>query len=137
MSLNGPVLASSLELVVSRQPQVTQRFYAILFERYPDVEPLFSPNGRDAQAEMLQEAIMAVVDHVDDAEWLQTTLTGMGAQHVSYGVTADMYPMVGECLIATLAEIAGDDWTPEIEQAWADAYGAISGLMLQGAVKAA
>ena len=82
---------------------------------------------------MLQEAIIAVVDHVDDSDWLVTNLRGLGAKHVGYGVTPDMYPWVGECLIDTLKDIAGDDWTPEIEQAWADAYGAIVGLMLEGA----
>ncbi len=44
-----------------------------------------------------------------------------------------MYPWVGECLIATLAEIAADDWSDEIETAWVDAYGAITSLMLEGA----
>ncbi len=82
---------------------------------------------------MLQEAIVAVVEHVDEPSWLVETLHGMGKKHAGYGVTAEMYPWVGECLLATLAELAGDDWTPEIEGAWTDAYGAISSLMLEGA----
>lgn len=137
MALDGATLASSLELVASRQPVVTARFYEILFERYPDVKPLFGNNAADAQALMLQEAIVAVIDHVDDAEWLTTTLHGLGAKHVGFGVTEEMYPWVGECLIATLAEIAADDWNATIEKAWVDAYGAIVGLMLEGAAMVA
>lgn len=133
MALNRELLLSSLELVAAREPVITARFYRILFARYPQVEPLFGRNSRTQQQQMLQEAIVAVVDHADDATWLTQTLHGMGRKHISYGVTAEMYPWVGECLLATLAEIAGDDWTPEVETAWADAYGAISGLMLQGA----
>lgn len=133
MALNGELLRSSLELVVARQPAITPRFYEILFGRYPHVRPLFGRNSDDNQQRMLQEAIVAVVDHVDDAEWLASTLRAMGRKHVDYGVTAAMYPLVGECLIATLAEIAGSDWTPAIETAWSDAYGAIQGLMLSGA----
>lgn len=133
MALNTALLSSSLELVASRQPFITPRFYEILFERYPQVKPLFGRNAATQQAKMLQEAIVSVVEHADDAPWLTETLHGMGAKHVDYGVTAEMYPWVGECLIATLAEIAADDWTSEIEQAWVDAYGAISGLMLEGA----
>lgn len=131
--LNGDLLRSSLELVVERQPEITPRFYDILFARYPQVQPLFARNSGDRQAKMLQEAIVAVVDHVDDASWLTSTLVGMGRQHVDYGVTPEMYGWVGESLLATLAEIAGSDWTPAVERAWSDAFGAIRDLMLAGA----
>ena len=47
-----------------------------------------------------------------------------------YGVTKDMYPWVGECLLATLADVLGSSWTKETEKAWTDAYGAICSLML-------
>lgn len=133
MSLNAALLSSSLELVASRQPEITPRFYEILFERYPSVRPLFHRNETREQARMLQEAIVAVVEHADEPDWLVETLHGMGHKHVDYGVTAEMYPWVGECLIATLAEIAADDWSDEIETAWVDAYGAITSLMLEGA----
>jgi hemoglobin-like flavoprotein len=133
MSLNKPLLMSSLEVVASREPVITERFYGILFERYPQVRPLFGGNDPKHQAAMLQEAIVAVVDHAEDAEWLHDTLHGMGRKHIDYGVTAEMYPWVGECLLETLRQIAADDWNAEIEEAWADAYGAISALMLEGA----
>jgi hemoglobin-like flavoprotein len=131
--LNGELLRTSLELVLERQPEITPRFYEILFARYPQVQPLFGLNSSERQAKMLQEAIVAVVDHVDDATWLASTLGGMGRQHVGYGVRPEMYAYVGECLLATLAEIAGSAWTPAVERAWTDAFGAIRDLMLAGA----
>lgn len=137
MALDGELLRSSLELVASRQARITPRFYEILFERYPQAQALFGRNSRDAQAQMLQDAIVAVVDHVDDADWLASTLHAMGRKHYEYGVTREMYPWVGESLLATLAEIAGGDWTPAIERAWADAFGAIRDLMLAGSDAAA
>lgn len=136
MSLDATVLRQSLELVASREPQITKRFYEIFFARYPVVVPLFSRNAPERQQKMLQDAIVAVVDHVEDATWLTETLTAIGAKHVDYGVTDEMYPWVGECLLATLAEIAGPEWTPEVAKAWTDAYGAISGLMIRGAATA-
>lgn len=136
MSLNAAVLRSSLELVASREPLITKRFYEILFARYPQARPLFSRNAPEKQQKMLQDAIVAVVDHVEDASWLKQTLTAMGAKHLDYGVTREMYDWVGSSLLATLAEIAGDAWTPEVAKAWTDAYGAISGLMLEGAAQA-
>jgi hemoglobin-like flavoprotein len=73
------------------------------------------------------------MDHLDDASWLQQTLGALGAKHVDYAVTPEMYDWVGDSLLNTLAEIAGDDWTPEHAQAWAEAYAAIAELMQSGA----
>ncbi|AKV04273.1 Putative hemeoglobin [Labilithrix luteola] len=133
MSLNAAVLRESLELVAQREPLITKRFYEILFDRYPQVQPLFSRNAPERQQKMLQDAIVAVVEHVEDSEWLKQNLTAIGSKHVDYGVTPEMYGWVGASLLATLAEIAGPAWTAEVEKAWTDAYGAISGLMIEGA----
>ncbi len=136
MSLNVDVLRSSFELVLDRQPEVTPRFYEILFSRYPQAQPLFGRRSRPEQAKMLQEALVAVVDHLEDAEWLESTLRAMGKKHVDYGVTDEMYDWVGDSLLRTLAEVAGDEWTPEVEAAWKEAYGAIAALMKAGAADA-
>ncbi|HEY6879336.1 MAG TPA: globin domain-containing protein [Polyangiales bacterium] len=133
MSLNVPLLRSSFELVVERQPQLTKRFYEIFFTRYPQVKPMFGRNSAAQQAEMLTAALVSVLEHLEDAPWLQQTLHAMGKKHVEYGVTDEMYGWVGASLLAAIGEAAGADWTPELKQAWTDAYGAISGLMIEGA----
>jgi hemoglobin-like flavoprotein len=136
MSLNVALLRSSFELLVERQPQLTPRFYEILFSRYPQVRPLFGSNASLQQAQMLQEALVAVMDHLEDASWLAGTLEAMGKKHVDYGVTHEMYAFVGDSLLSTLAEVAGPDWTPELAAAWTEAYNAIAGLMQKGAAAA-
>jgi hemoglobin-like flavoprotein len=133
MSLNVSLLRSSFELVVERAPDITHRFYDILFARYPQVRPLFSRNSRDKQEQMLTQALVLVMEHLEDAAWLTSTLAGLGAKHVDYGVTREMYGWVGECLLAALADAAGPAWNAELAQAWTDAYGAIASLMLSGA----
>jgi hemoglobin-like flavoprotein len=133
MSLDVPLLRSSFELVIERQPELTTRFYAILFERYPQLKPMFGRNSAGTQAQMLTSALAAVIEHLEDAPWLSQTLGAMGKKHVEYGVTDEMYGFVGASLLAALAEAAGADWSPELEQAWTAAYGAIAGLMQDGA----
>ena len=77
------------------------------------------------------------LDHLDDGEWLTETLGTMGVVHArDYQVTAEMYPMVGECLVAALSEAAGETWTPAHAEAWGEAFGAVSSLMLAGAEQA-
>ena len=43
------------------------------------------------------------------------------------------YPAVGQTLLKSLSEVAGDAWTDELNQAWDEAFGAISQSMIAGA----
>ena len=127
------VLKESFALIVERSPDVAHRFYDVLFARYPQTKALFRRNSRVEQEKMLTEALVAVVEYVDDPAWLETNLTILGAKHGAYGVTDEMYAWVGASLLATLAEIAGPDWTPEVESAWTNAYASIVVPMKRGA----
>jgi len=135
MTLNPDILRASFELVIDRRPDLTIRFYEILFARYPALRPMFRAD-RGSQAKMLAAAIAAVLDHLDDAAWLASTLGELGARHNAYGVTAAMYDQVGDALLATLAEVAAEAWTPEVEAQWLLAYSAIATMMQAGAASA-
>jgi hemoglobin-like flavoprotein len=135
--LNPDILRGSFDLVIDRRPDLTARFYEILFERYPSLQPMFRSNRRATQEKMLAQALAAVLDHLEDASWLSTTLGNLGAAHVAYGVTDAMYDMVGDALLATLAEVAAEAWTDEVRDQWTEAYGAIASMMQAGALVAA
>src|SRR5690242_19203337 len=101
------LLRSSFALVIDRSPDLVHRFYDILFTRYPQTRPLFGRNLRNAQERMLGEALVAVLDRLEDADWFTRTLEALGEKHVAYGVTDEMYAWVGECLLTALADAAG------------------------------
>ncbi len=126
-------IRQNLELVAERAPDVTARFYERLFRTQPQLTPLFGRNAAAAQQEMLLSAIVAVVDHLDDAAWLDQTLRALGAKHVEYGVDDSMYPLVAEALVATLAEVSAEAWSPEVESAWLGALGFVAKTMIAGA----
>ncbi|HEY0986407.1 MAG TPA: globin domain-containing protein [Kofleriaceae bacterium] len=129
MALNVALLRDSFTLVATINPKITTRFYEILFERYPQTQAMFPIANRPRQAEMLTGALVAVMDHLEDAPWLTDTLGALGAKHADYGVTREMYDWVGASLLAALAETAGDKWSSELNSAWTEAYGAIVSLM--------
>ncbi len=135
MTLDPQILRDSFELVIDRRPDLTVRFYEILFERYPKLVPMFR-RDRGTQAKMLAGAIAAVLDHLEDAPWLQSTLGELGAKHVGYGVTDIMYDQVGDALLATLAEVADEAWTPVVANQWVKAYTAIATMMQAGTKRA-
>lgn len=132
MALNPQLLRDSFNLVIDREPQTIARFYEILFDRHPQARPLFGRNTPQKQQQMLQETLVAALDRLEDGAWLTDTLAALGRKHAGYGVTEEMYGWVGESLLLTLAEVAGRDWTPEVEGAWTEAYLAIRDLMLAG-----
>nr|WP_064570271.1 globin domain-containing protein [Gordonia sp. LAM0048] len=129
--MDKQLLVDSLALVDLPGSGLTVRFYEVLFERYPTVRAMFDGDTR-VQARRLRSAIVSVVDHVDDAEWLTTTLHALGRQHARFGVTRPMYCAFAECMIAAMSEIGGDAWTPAMTQAWDRALGAIATIMLDG-----
>ena len=74
-----------------------------------------------------------MVENLRKPDTLDTALRGLGARHVKYGALPEHYPLVGSALLTTFEQYLKEQWTPEVKQAWVDAYGAISEIMLDGA----
>ena len=87
----------------------------------------------DEQGNHLFDSLKFVVGNLRNSELLEKTLKGLGTRYVKYGVLPQHYPLVGNSLLKTLAELAGDAWTPDVKQAWVDAYTVITTVMLDGA----
>ena len=51
-------------------------------------------------------------------------------KHVSLGIRAEHYGIVGKHLLASIQEVLGDAATPELIDAWAAAYGALAELFI-------
>lgn len=130
------LIRTNLELVATAAPDLTARFYERLFRLHPSLQHLFGRRSAEAQERMLLEAIVAVVDHLEDATWLESTLGALGAKHVEYGVRDEMYPLVGGALLETLADVSGDAWDAPTAKAWSDAITFIASTMIAGADRA-
>jgi len=127
-------LRESFESIVGRVPEVTTRFYEMLFASHPHLRALFKRNSGPVQAKMMNDTLLAIIDRLEDAPWLRASLAAFGARHVEYDVTEDMYPMVGKSLLAALEEAAGPAiWRGAVPGAWAQAFDAISAMMIDGA----
>ena len=133
MSLNVELLEQSFELVKPKSDESVSDFYNNLFTDYPASKPLFAHSNMAKQQQMLKGALVMVIENLRQPEVLSKALKGLGARHVKYGALPEHYPLVGNSLLKTLSQYAGNAWTPELKQAWVDAYGAITELMLDGA----
>jgi hemoglobin-like flavoprotein len=136
MAFELDALETSFDLVAPRGDILMDVFYARLFAAAPAVEPLFAGTDLRRQKSMLLAALVMLRKSVRDLDTLVPTLRRLGARHVAYGARAEHYPVVGEVLIASMVEVAGDAWKPEYERAWATAFEVVAGAMLEGAAAA-
>ena len=129
-------LETSFDLVAPRGDELMNAFYSRLFAAAPAVKPLFAHTDMRKQKAMLLSALVLIRKSLRDLEPLVPKLHALGARHVAYGAKAAHYPVVGEVLIASMAEVAGPDWRDEYADAWAEAYGVVAGAMMEGAAEA-
>jgi hemoglobin-like flavoprotein len=124
------LVQGSFRKVVPIAPQAADLFYARLFELAPEVRPLFKGDMQE-QGRKLMTMLGTVVNSLNRLDVLVPAAQGLAKRHVAYGAQAAHYPVVGAALLDTLAKGLGDDFTPEVREAWATAYGTLSGVMVE------
>lgn len=130
MLLNVELLESSFNLVAPRADELVSYFYDRLFREHPEVRPLF-PEAMDEQKKHLIAALAAVIQNLRNPEQLTSILGDLAIRHIDYGVQREHYSIVGQTLLASLAEIIGEGWSDELQTAWSDAYGAIQSIIFK------
>lgn len=128
----GRLLKESWSLVEEHQDKVAGYFYARMFLSYPDLRDLF-PVHMDVQRSRLLNAIVTAVQTLEDPEKFDEYLKALGRDHRKFHVEPEHYEVVGGALIEAMRSYAGEQWSVEYDQAWADAYAKIASVMLQGA----
>jgi hemoglobin-like flavoprotein len=114
------------------QDTAAQLFYGRLFELDPSLRGLFRGDMAE-QGHKLMAMINTVVVSLDNLAPLLATVEDLGRRHVAYGVTETHYDTVGSALIWTLGQGLGEQFNPAVEDAWAEAYGALASAMKQAA----
>jgi methyl-accepting chemotaxis protein len=136
MPLDLEALEVSFDLVAPEGDALMDIFYARLFATAPAVQPLFAATDLRRQKTMLLRALVLLRQSLRDLDAIVPKLRELGARHVAYGAQPAHYPVVGEVLIASMAEVAGDAWRPAYAHAWAAAFEVVAAAMLDGAAEA-
>lgn len=118
--------------VLPHKEAAAQFFYTKLFELEPSLRSMFRGDLR-AQGDKLMQVIDAAVNGLSRIERLRPVLADLGRRHVAYGVKDDHYGLVGLVLLWTLRRSLSEDFTPELQDAWASVYGALATIMREAA----
>ena len=123
------LVRESFATVVPISEQAAGLFYDRLFAIEPSTRPLFHGDLK-SQGAKLMAAIGVVVKSLDRIETMLDDLRALARRHDRYGVREEHYASVGAALLWTLEQGLGLDFTPDVREAWATAYGLLSSAMI-------
>jgi hemoglobin-like flavoprotein len=132
MTLQIELLETSFQAITPRGEAFVTAFYERLFTRFPQTRAFFASTDMKEQRKKLLGALALVIQNLRKPEVLTSALQGLGQRHVTYGVRPEHYPIVGAVLLETFSDVLGDSWTRAYHEAWAEAYGVVCAIMLEG-----
>lgn len=107
-----------------------EMMYLRLFEIEPSFKPLFKGDIRQ-QGVMLMTAIGLAIQGLNQPEIAKADTDALGKRHASYGVQPSYYNVFGAALMWALEQVIGEDFTPEVKEAWGEAYAVLARTMRQ------
>ena len=116
---------------------LTSHFYKRMLSHNPELMQVFNMGHQRAgfQQQALAGAVLAYAENIENLPALLGAVAHIANKHVSVGIRAEHYPIVGKYLIASIKEVLGDAATPELIDAWTAAYMQLADVLI-GAEKA-
>jgi hemoglobin-like flavoprotein len=124
-------VAESFARIESRAVALSARFYALLFERRPQIRGLFPEDMHEQQLKLVG-ALQLAIENLERPARLLPLLEELGRRHRRYGVRGEDFDLVGSCLVAALAEFDANHWSEALERAWGQAYEQVATAMQRG-----
>lgn len=126
--------ASLHEVLDQSGERFADRFYRLLFNRYPELERFFCDVNMQHQAAMVTMALQVMVQYERRAtRSANDYLRVLGERHALRGIKEDAFAKFEDALVTALAEFHGEDWTLDLANQWHAAFGKAVGVMLESA----
>ncbi|VDS09769.1 Flavohemoprotein [Paracoccus haematequi] len=112
-------------------PAITEVMYRRLF-RNGHIAALFNHANQQSgtQRLALAQAVLAYARNVDNLPALGAAVERIAQKHVGYAILPEHYPFVAEALLGAIGEVLGEAATPEILQAWGEAFWFLADLLI-------
>lgn len=130
------IVKATIPALEAHGVDITKTMYAQLM-RDPAIAAMFNQtdqaNGRQPHA--LAAAVLAYARNIDHPEKLEAALSLIVERHVAVMVKPEQYPVVGAALLGAIKTVLGDAATPEILEAWGDAYRFLADVLISREAK--
>jgi nitric oxide dioxygenase len=111
---------------------ITAAMYARLFED-EEVRELFNHSNQGEggrQTTALAHAILAYAKNIDNLGVLGPAVERIAQKHVGLNIKPEHYPYVARALLGAIQEILGDAATPQILDAWGEAFWFLANILI-------
>ncbi|MGL4827534.1 MAG: NO-inducible flavohemoprotein [Vibrionaceae bacterium] len=126
------VIKSTIPLLESAGPALTQHFYQRMFSHNPELKDVFNLAHQHSggQPVALFNAIAAYAKNIDNLGALAGAVERIAHKHTGFLIKPEQYAIVGGHLLATLKELGGSAVTDEVLDAWGKAYGFLADIFI-------
>jgi hemoglobin-like flavoprotein len=110
------VVEATAPVVAAHADEITAHFYPRMFAAHPELLRVFNQGNQatGAQSKALAGSVVAYAVQLIDpkAPSFDHVMRRIAYKHVSLGIRPEQYTIVGEHLLASVAEVLGDAVTP-------------------------
>jgi nitric oxide dioxygenase len=128
-----PYIQASLPALREHGLTITSTFYRNMFGEHPELRNLFNMGNQaqGVQQQSLASAVFAYAANFENPDALTPVVSRIAHKHASLGITSEHYPIVGRHLLGAIKQVLGEAATPELIEAWAEAYGALADVLVE------
>jgi nitric oxide dioxygenase len=126
------LVQQSFEKAAVLGDKVAEIFYAELFAIDPSLRTMFKGDMGEQRKKLLS-ALALVVRSLHEPEKILNPVKKLAVKHLDYGVQPEHYTSVGNALLRTLKKGLGSEFTPELCDAWVEAFRMLAKVMKEAA----
>ena len=117
--LSANPIEQSFEFAAARCEDLTPLVYARLHREYPQTRAMFRTEGSEhVKGSMLAITIEAILDFTGPRSGKFRMIECEVSSHDAYGTPRDLFVAFFGVIAATLRELLGAEWSPQIDAAW-------------------
>jgi nitric oxide dioxygenase len=127
-----PYIDASVPVLREHGLTITRLFYQNMLGAHPELTRIFNMGNQASgvQQQSLASAVFAYAANIGNAGALGPVVKRIVHKHVSVGIRAEHYPIVGKHLLEAIAATLGDAATPALLDAWKEAYTSLAKLLI-------
>jgi nitric oxide dioxygenase len=128
-----PFIDASVPVLREHGLTITRLFYENMLGAHPELTRIFNMGNQasGAQQQSLAAAVFAYAANIGNPAALGPVVQRIVHKHVSIGIRAEHYPIVGNHLLGAISATLGDAATPPLLDAWKEAYNSLAKLLIE------
>ena len=132
-----PYIDASVPVLREHGVTITKLFYKNMLGTHPELTRIFNMGNQanGAQQQSLASAVFAYAANIGNPGALGPVVERIVHKHVSVGIRAEHYPIVGKHLLESIAATLGDAATEPLLNAWKEAYNSLAKLLIEAEAK--